>query len=149
MAFAKARSRTAVVVRKPITQNPKYLRLQARVHGIAKRTRHHASKNEGTLLVLGGAALPALVSRFTGKGLPTFMGIDPGLLWGGVLMAASTQMSGKNAERLMSLGTGVAAPAIARAVTTGSIKVSGTEIDELAGDDEISGDDDVSGDDEI
>jgi hypothetical protein len=139
MPFAKRKA--AIVARRPVTQNPKFVRLQARVANLAKRGRHHAAKNENTLLVLGGAALPALVQRFSGRGLPTFAGIDPGILWGAALMGISTQVGGKNGERLMAIGTGVAAPAIARAVTTGTIKVSGD--DDVGADDEISGDDDV------
>lgn len=147
MAFAKARSRTAVVVRKPITQNPRYLKLAARVTNLSKRGRHQAAKNEGTLLVLAGAAAPALIQRFTGKPLPTFAGIDPALLIGAAAIAIGMNMGGKNGERIKQLGVGAAAPAIARAVTTGSIKVSGD--DDVGADDEISGDDDVGADVEI
>lgn len=139
MPFAKRK--TALAPRRPVTSNPKYLRLQARVASLAKRGHHAAKKHESTLLVLGGAALPALVQRFSGKQLPTFAGIDPGILWGAALMGISSQVGGRNGERLMALGTGVAAPAIARAVTTGTIKVSGD--DDVGADDEISGDDDV------
>lgn len=140
--FAK---RAAIVHRKPVTQSPKYLKLKARVSGLAKRAGGGALSNEGTMLVLAGAAAPALITRFTGKSLPTFGGIDPALLAGGLLLVAGMQIKGKNGARLKLLGTGVAAPAIARAVQTGSVKVSG---DDDVGDDEI-GDDDVGGDVEI
>lgn len=139
MAFAKRKA--ALAVRRPVTASPKYIALANRVQNLRKRGSHAARANEGTLLVLGGAALPAVISRFTGKPLPTFGGIDPGLLYGGLLIAAGMTMKGKNAERLKQLGTGVAAPAIARAITTGSVKVSGD--DDVGADDEISGDDDV------
>lgn len=146
MPFAKRKTANAIA-RRPVTQNPKFVRLQARVANLAKRGRNHAAKNENTLLVLGGAALPALVTRFTGRGLPSFAGIDPGIVWGAALMGISTQVGGKNGERLMALGTGVAAPAIARAVSTGTIKVSGD--DDVGADDEISGSDDDVGAEEI
>lgn len=140
---ALARRKAPVAHRTPITKSPKYLKLQARVQNLAKRGRHAASRNEGTLLVLGGAALPAAVQRFTGKGLPTVMGIDPGLLWGGALMALGMNMGGKNGDRLKHLGTGVAAPAVARAITSGTIKVGEDEI--LGADDDVGDDDETSG----
>lgn len=137
MAFQKRR--TAVVVRRPVTQNPRYLRLLSRVKSGAKRTHLAAAKNEQTLLVLGGAALPALIQRFSGKSLPTVAGIDPSILFGGALLAAGMYTAGKNGERMKSLGMGMAAPGIARAIQTGTIKVSG---DDDVGDDDV-GDDDV------
>ena len=141
MAFTKRR--TALAVRRPVTASPKYIALANRVQNLRKRGTHAARANEGTLLVLGGAALPAIIARFTGKPLPTFGGIDPGLLYGGLLLAAGMTMRGKSAERMKQLGTGVAAPAIARAIQTGTVKVSG---DDVGADDDISGDDDVGGD---
>jgi len=139
MAFAKRKA--ALAVRRPVTASPKYIALANRVQNLRKRGSHVARANEGTLLVLGGAALPAVISRFTGKPLPTFGNIDPGLLYGGILIALGMTMKGKNAERCKQFGTGVAAPAIARAISTGSVKVSGD--DDVGADDEISGEDDV------
>lgn len=139
MAFA--RRKTAIVQRRPITTHPRFVALQTRVAAAGKRTRAVAQKNEDTLLVLAGAAAPALITRFTGKSLPTVAGIDPALLIGGVLLVVGSRMAGKNGARMKSLGTGMAAPAIARAVQTGTIKVSGDE--DVGADDEISGDDDV------
>jgi hypothetical protein len=142
MAFTKRR--TALAVRRPVTASPKYIALANRVQNLRKRGTHAARANEGTLLVLGGAALPAIIARFTGKPLPTFGGIDPGLLYGGIMLAAGMSMKGKSGERLKQLGTGVAAPAIARAIQTGTVKVSGD--DDVGADDDISGDDDVGAD---
>lgn len=134
--------------RKPVTQSPKYLALKARVGALAKRSRAAAGRNEHTLLVLAGAAAPAAVQRFTGRGLPTVAGIDPGLLWGGALMAFGMYMAGKNGERLKAIGTGVAAPAVARAISTGTIKVSGDE-EIIGADDDVGADDDDVGGEEI
>jgi hypothetical protein len=139
MAFAKRR-RTAVVVRKPVTQNPRFIRLAARVNNSQKRVRVAAARNEQTFLVLAGAAAPALITRLSGKSLPTIAGIDPSILFGGVLIAAGMYTAGKNGERMKSFGLGLAAPGISRAVQTGTIKVSG---DDVGADDDISGDDDV------
>jgi hypothetical protein len=121
MPFAKRR--TSVVVRRPVTQSPRYLKLVSRVKNGAKRTHQAAARNEQTLLVLAGAAAPALIQRFTGKPLPTVGMYSPG----------------KNGERMKSIGLGMAAPGISRAVATGTIKVSG---DDDVGDDDV-GDDDV------
>jgi hypothetical protein len=137
MPFAKRR--TSVVVRRPVTQSPRYLKLVSRVKNGAKRTHQAAARNEQTLLVLAGAAAPALIQRFTGKPLPTVAGIDPAILFGGALIAFGMYSPGKNGERMKSIGLGMAAPGISRAVATGTIKVSG---DDDVGDDDV-GDDDV------
>lgn len=139
-----AARRTAVVVRKPVTQNPRFLRLAARVKNSQKRVHVAAAKNEQTLLVLVGAAAPALITRLSGKSLPTVAGIDPTILFGGLLLAAGMYTAGKNGERMKSLGLGMAAPGIARAVQTGTIKVSGD--DETGADEETSGDDETGAD---
>ncbi len=143
MPFAKRRA--AIVQRRPVTSHPRFVALQTRVMSAAKRSKVVAQRNEDTLLVFGGAALPALIQRFTGKSLPTIAGIDPGLLFGGAAIVLSSQVGGKNGARLKALGTGMAAPGIARAIQTGTIKVSGD--DDVGADDEISGDDDVGADD--
>jgi len=130
-----ARKTQLVTRHKPVTASPKYLKLQARVSGLAKRTHAAASRQENVLLVLGGAAVPALYTKFTGRALPALGGIDPELVLGGLLMAAATMTGGKNAQRLLALGTGCAAPAINRAIKAGSIKVG--EDDESGADDSI------------
>jgi hypothetical protein len=140
MAFTKRR--TALAVRRPVTASPKYIALANRVQNLRKRGTHAARANEGTLLVLAGAAAPALIARMMGKPLPTFGAIDPGLLYGGAMIAIGMSMKGKTGERLKQLGTGAAAPAVARAIQTGTVKVSGD--DDVGADDEIGGDDDVA-----
>lgn len=141
MAFKR---RTAIVHRRPVTSHPRFVALAGRVKAAGRRSIVSAQRNEDTLLVLAGAAAPALLQRFGGRSLPTVGGIDPGILYGGVCIVLGARMAGKNGARLRAFGTGLAAPAVARAVTTGSIKVSGD--DDVGADDEISGDDDVGAD---
>jgi hypothetical protein len=141
MPFVAKRSSAIAVRPKPITSNPKYQKLAARAANLAKRTKHHAMANEGTLLVLAGAAAPALAERFYGKPLPTLASVDPGILYAAVGFLVASQLKGKGRERLMALSTGMAAPAIARTVASGSIKVAGD--DEASGETESSGNGDA------
>jgi hypothetical protein len=128
--------KTQIVARhKPVTQSPKFLKLQARVSNVAKRAHAGAARQENVMLVLAGAAVPALYSKLTGRALPSLGGIDPELILGGLLMAGATMTSGKTGHRLLALGTGCAAPAINRAIKAGSIKVG--EDDESGADDSI------------
>lgn len=126
--------KTAVVHRKPVTSSPKYQKIEARLKSVGSRARVEAARNESTILTLAGAMLPAAVQRFSGKPLPTFGNVDPGLVYGGVGMVLASQLRGRNRDRLMALATGLAAPALSRAVQTGSVKVAG-EDEETAGDD--------------
>lgn len=139
MAFAK-RKGTAIAVRRPVTSSPKFVALKARVGGLSKRAANVAKEAEVELpmLTLAGAALPAIAARY-GRPLPSIGGIDPELVAGGVLMAASMALRGRTRRMVMAVGAGCAAPAVSRAIKSGSVKV-GEDDDELAGegdDDEI------------
>lgn len=128
--------KTAVVHRKPVSSSPKFQKIEARLKSVGSRARIEAARNEQTILTLAGAMLPAVIQRFSGKPLPTLGNIDPGLLYGGVGMVLATQLRGRNRDRVMAIATGCAAPALSRAVQTGSVKVAGEDdYEETAGDD--------------
>lgn len=132
MAFA-AKRKNAIVVRRPITQSPKFIAVQKRVSGLSKRALTVAKEAEVELplLTLGGAAVPALYQRYAGKPLPSLGGIDPELIAGGLLMAASFALRGKGRRMVMALGAGCAAPAVNRGIKTGTVKVGEDDEDGL------------------
>lgn len=142
MAFA-AKRKNAIVVRRPITQSPKFLAVKSRVAGLSKRAANMAKEGEIELpaLTLVGAALPAVYTRYAGKSLPSVGGIDPELLAGGVLMGVSLALRGRSRRMVAALGAGCAAPAVSRAIKTGTVKVSGDDEDDGLGPSETGADD--------
>lgn len=133
MASSRARARTAIVHRKPITQSPKFLAIKGRVGALSKRAGNIAKEAEVELpmLTLAGAAAPAIYTRYAGKSLPSVGGIDPELLAGGVIMGLSMALRGRSRRMVMALGAGCAAPAVSRAIKTGTVKVGEDDDDGL------------------
>lgn len=142
MAFA-AKRKNAIVVRRPITQSPKFLAVKSRVTGLAKRAANVAKEGEIELpaLTLVGAALPAVYTRYAGKPLPSLGGVDPELLAGGLVMAVSLALKGRSRRMVAALGAGCAAPALSRAIKVGTIKVGGEDEDDGLGPSETGADD--------
>lgn len=118
---------TTVPARRSITSNPKYQALEKRVKSLGKRVREGAGSARDPMMFLGGAALPAVYTRFSGKSLPTVGGVDPELLYGGGAMLASLFVKGKASHMLRTIGAGIAAPAVNRSIKSGSVKVAGDE----------------------
>lgn len=142
MAFA-AKRKNAIVVRRPITQSPKFLAVKSRVAGLSKRAANVAKEGEIELplLTLAGAAVPAIYTRYAGKSLPSIGGIDPELLAGGVIMGVSLALRGRTRRMVAALGAGCAAPAVSRAIKTGSVKVGEDDDDDGLGPSETGADD--------
>lgn len=128
---AAAKRKAAIVVRRPITQSPKFIAVKQRVGSLSKRAAGIAKEAEVELpmLTLAGAALPAVYTRYAGKPLPSLGGIDSELVTGGLIMGLSFALKGRTRRMAMALGAGCAAPAVSRAIKSGSIKVG--EDDEL------------------
>jgi hypothetical protein len=123
MAKHSLARRGTQVIRRPVTSSPAYLKLADKVSKLRKRSIDAGKTAENPMLVLGGAAIPALYQRFAGRPLPTVMNLDPELLAGGLLMALSQMTRGHNRTRLLALGAGCAAPAINRSIKSGTVLV--------------------------
>lgn len=125
MAKTALARRQAPVRRGP---SPKLAKLEARIKAAGASARRAATRQETTVLTLGGAAAFALMQKKAT--LPTVAGLDPALLYGAAAVALGMSMKGKNGERLRSVGDGVLAVGIARAVDRGSVRGADDEYED-------------------
>lgn len=98
------------------------------MHGLAKRAKAGVEQQEEAAIAVGAALLVGVLEN-RGTRLPTFMGLDPNLVWGAALALGGPRvMRGKNGKRLEAAGVGLLSCAAKDAAVRGSIKVGAEEI---------------------
>lgn len=97
-----------------------------RLQAIARRTRAGIAEQELSAITVGTPVAFAFAER--NWAIPTVMGLDPAVLYGGAMALIGLKLAGKNGRRLLAAGCGLLASGARDSVKRGGIKVGEDEI---------------------
>lgn len=129
--MARTASRSHAITRHaPNPWRGRALKLQERMSSISKRARAGVAAQEEAAISVGSALVVGVLEA-RGTRLPSFMGLDPNLLWGAALVLGGPRlMKGKNGKRLEAAGVGLLACAAKDSAVRGSVKVGEDDEDD-------------------
>lgn len=135
-----ARRSTTAIQHRPNPYRAKLVAAKERLANLSKRGARVAADQELSAITIGAPVALGFAER-QGYALPTVMGLDPAVLYGGVLALLSFKVAGKNGKRMLAAGCGLLASGGRDSIKRGSVRVGE---DEIAGD-EVGGVDDYDG----
>jgi hypothetical protein len=110
----------------PVVSKSKFEELKIRTANAAKRLKAASAEDTDAMVGVGSALALALYEK-GGRQLPTVMGVDPALLWGGAAWALSRGRKTKGAEMARSAGLALVTIGVNRSAMRGSMKVAGDD----------------------
>lgn len=124
--MARFASSTALAKPHRAAPNPwkgRAMALQTRLQHVGKKAKAAVGQQEEAAISVGTALL-AGVMQSRGTILPTFMNLDPNLVWGaGLALLGPRVMKGKNGARLEAAGVGLLSVAAHSAAVRGTVKI--------------------------